>query len=245
MRNEKRGLLGQENLHKGDGTTDGDTNPAACLGLGPSAIGERSGEKSVAGLAECEVGAAAGVYSGGKDGLVELGGYAKSSDGQGCGGFSVTIEGAGEGTSQSKQGGWVALDGDVGEWDGVGYGEIGCGDGAGEGDGDLAGSVPLKKEDKLISLTLPKTELLRPRFFAGDPVIVWANCFSLWGWSFPESVMIEACTITGGAIVEPFSFVISIRTFCMKNTNKVADKSKSNGQNASYHCKSLNQCLLP
>ncbi|KAF7803640.1 increased DNA methylation 3-like isoform X1 [Senna tora] len=57
------------------------------LGLEPSVVGERSGDRLAAGLAEPE----------------------------GCGGLSVTIEGAGEDASQSKHGAWVAVGGDVGE----------------------------------------------------------------------------------------------------------------------------------
>lgn len=160
--------------------------------------------------------------------------------GQGSGGCSGIIDGAGEDTSQSKQGGCSAVGGDIGEFGLAGCGEVdgsewsaNCGDGAGEGEGEgeEEWSFFFKKEDSLTSLTLPKTELSRPRFLPAEPVIVWANCLNLWGKRLPKPGMTEAWTTTGGAIVEPFSFVICTYTFCQKKSHGVR-----------YQCNANNMC---
>lgn len=113
---------------------------------------------------------------------------------------------------------------DAGPGDGekVGHGDIGgsayslsSGDGAGEGVGGFAWSVPFKYDDKTTLLTLPKTELFRPRFFEGESVIIWANCFNLCGKSPPKSDITEASTVTGGFTVEPAAFVICTTMFCI------------------------------
>lgn len=109
----------------------------------------------------------------------------------------------------------------AGESDGP-LSQIVSGDGDGDGDGAGLGGKGwrewFRQEDKITSLTLPKTELSSPRFFAEDPEIIWANCFNLWGNRNPKSEVIEASTTTGGSLVDPFLFVTCRYTFWKEKT---------------------------
>lgn len=71
-------------------------------------------------------------------------------------------------------------------------------------------------DERLTCLTFPNSVLFKPRFFAGEPVMVLANCFNRpIDGVLPTANRTDDCTVVGGSTVDPFEFVRLMYKFCI------------------------------